>query len=280
MNLSTKELEEKIRSYSLWFYNFNLNGIETSPETETTNRRHGLRHDLFIQPLVDASYLKGKRVLDIGCCSGYWSFKAVEAGAEYVLAVDAWPEAIEQARLVADIWNIPSERCKFVLDDAYTLISNEELDGQFDIILCLGFFYHIKKPIELLERMHKITKDLVILDTMTYKSDDALISLRPDAGKQMLVTESARDRLVFVPSEKAVHWMMDEVGFKCETIKDNFETRDNAIIDYYNGERMSFVLSKGTEISSIYNSLKDKPEPPPETLIEFLRQEKIREMSK
>ena len=271
MSMSQEQLAERVAAYPSWFYNFNLNGIETSPDTVESNRRHELRKEFFLDPLIQASAFAGKRVLDIGCCSGFWSFHALEAGAEYVLGVDAWPQAIEQAQLVADVKNISADRCEFRLEDIFTLLSQQELSDSFDIVLCLGFLYHIKRPIELLEHIYRVSRDLLILDTTVYDNDDAVISLRPDAGKQSYV-ESARDRLAFVPSEKALHWMMKEVGFQCRTIQHAFSSDDKGVADYINGERMVFACSKLTDVSSIYSDLKDKPDDAPATLLEFLEE--------
>ena len=271
MELSAEQLEQRIKSYPDWFYNFNLNGIETSPDAVLRNRRHELRKELFFDPLIDASVFSGKRVLDIGCCSGFWSFHALESGAEYVLGVDAWPQAIDQAKFVASVQNIDSNRCEFILEDIFTFLSDAKLKDSFDIVLCLGFMYHVKRPIELLEKIHNVGRDLLILETTVFDIDDAAISLRPDAGKASYV-ETARDRLTFVPSEKAIHWMMKEVGFQCATIKHSFSSTEKSVSDYVNRRRMAFACSKKTDASSILSQLDDKPEEAPETLLEFLEE--------
>jgi SAM-dependent methyltransferase len=277
-----EELKQRIESYPSWFYNFNLDGIETSPDNVVQNQRHQRRKELFLDPFIRSEIFTGKRVLDIGCCSGFWSFHVLDAGAQYVLGVDAWPQAVEQAHLVAEVRNIPTERCEFRLEDAYNFLAREDIKDSFDIVLCFGFMYHIKKPIELLEQIFRVTRDLLILDTTVLDSDDALISLRPDAGKQSYV-ETARDRLAFVPSEKAIHWMMDEIGFNCRTIKHNFLPGTQGVLDYLEGERMAFICSKHSELSALHSDLKEKPESPPETLLEYLamdRERKRQERSK
>lgn len=52
--------------------------------------------------------LKGKRVLDIGCATGYFSFKAALAGASIVVGIDHDPAAIEVCNVAATIFDVPN----------------------------------------------------------------------------------------------------------------------------------------------------------------------------
>ena len=58
--------------------------------------------------------LKNKVVLDIGCATGYFSFKAIQNGAFSVVAVDSDSAAIEVCRAAAHVFSVhnASFRCE------------------------------------------------------------------------------------------------------------------------------------------------------------------------
>ena len=266
--INYENLEEKIRSYKSWFYNIELNGVYTSPNNVIQNHRHETRKKHFFDPLARAGFFKGKRVLDLGCCSGFWSLSAIEAGAVFVYGCDAWSMTIEQAQLVFEVKKIPENKYSFEVADVFEVINRDKFEKSFDIVLCLGLFYHIKKPITLLEGIRKVNKDALILDTTVFNSKDAVIQLRPE-GKQPLL-ESAQDRIVFVPSVKAIHWMMREIGYSCHTIKFDF-IGAKGTNDYQTGERYSFACSLHSDMTEYYKNIEKSPEAPPETLIEYIK---------
>jgi len=91
--------------------------------------------------------LRGKRVLDIACNSGFWSIQCALLGAD-VVGFDARSELIEQASLLKRVTGLANVEFK-VLE--FWRMRPEHLGGQFDIVLNLGFLYHVPKPLEALE---------------------------------------------------------------------------------------------------------------------------------
>ena len=110
--------------------------------------------------------LKGKRVLDIACNSGFWSIQCALLGAE-VLGIDARAELIEEANLLESIVGTTGAQFK-VLD--FWDLNPDEL-GQFDIVLNLGFLYHVPQPLEALELTKKLARHHILLDTAVHPSD-------------------------------------------------------------------------------------------------------------
>ncbi len=141
--------------------------------------------------------LRGKSVLDIGAWDGYFSFEAERHGADRVVALDhyVWsmdlpkqqryweecmaagtvPEAFESR---PDLWKpdqLPGKagfdtahRCResrveAVVGDFMT-IDLERL-GTFDIVLFLGVLYHLRHPLLALERLSRITRELLVIET-------------------------------------------------------------------------------------------------------------------
>ena len=101
--------------------------------------------------------LTGKRVLDIGCWDGFYSFEAERRGAE-VVAVDCWrPEGFFLAHEALQ------SRAQFHELSVYEL-TRERL-GSFDIVLFLGVLYHLRHPLLALERVCEMTDDYAVIET-------------------------------------------------------------------------------------------------------------------
>jgi tRNA (mo5U34)-methyltransferase len=105
-------------------------------------------------------------VLDVGAWDGYYSFEAERRGGD-VLATDHF------------CWSGPGWGTKRGFDLAHEVLGSkvesldidpmdftpETLGGTFDVVLLLGVLYHVKSPIELLERVCSVTAGLMILET-------------------------------------------------------------------------------------------------------------------
>jgi tRNA (mo5U34)-methyltransferase len=113
--------------------------------------------------------LSGKRLLDIGCWDGFFSFEAERHGAE-VVAVDCWrPPNFFKAH------DALKSRVEFRELSVYE-VSARKL-GTFDIVLFLGVLYHLRHPLLGLERVCEVTKDQAIVDS--HIIDDFLACERP-----------------------------------------------------------------------------------------------------
>lgn len=140
--------EEQIKQMNSlkWFHNIVLPGGNTTPgvcphtASEATSR--------FGMP----DTLKGKRVLDIGCYDGLFSFEAEKRGAKSVLAIDLYqlPQNTEN----------PNAPFRFAQQILKSNVEFKEFDatninsyniGQFDVVLCYGVLYHLKNPTQTLE---------------------------------------------------------------------------------------------------------------------------------
>lgn len=80
--------------------------------------------------------MRGKRVLEVACGTGYWTERAAKT-AEHITAIDAAPETLEIARAK----KLPSDRVDFRLGDAFRL----DVTGSFDAGLAMFWFSHVPK---------------------------------------------------------------------------------------------------------------------------------------
>jgi len=104
--------------------------------------------------------LSGKRVLDIGCYEGFFTFECERRGAE-VVAIDVLPLGPQSGFSLAH--ELLGSRAAFYQTSIYDL--TPERFGTFDLVLCLGVIYHLRHPLLGLERAHSVCRDQFIVET-------------------------------------------------------------------------------------------------------------------
>jgi tRNA (mo5U34)-methyltransferase len=110
--------------------------------------------------------LTGKRVLDIGCWDGFYSFEAERRGAE-VVAVDRFhPEKFFEAH------HLLNSRVEFHKMSVYQL--SPETLGTFDIVFFLGVLYHLRHPLFALEKVCSVTSGFAIIESQVI---DGMLSI-------------------------------------------------------------------------------------------------------
>jgi tRNA (mo5U34)-methyltransferase len=140
--VSTTEIQKRVDAVR-WFHEFDFgNGIvaqSTGPDLEMHRNLWA-----FMRRELDAIDFSGKTVLDIGCWDGYWSFYAERRGAAQVLAADDrsqnWGSS-GGVELAKELLNSSIE-----IDLNRSVYRLEELGRKFDILLCLGVYYHLIDP--------------------------------------------------------------------------------------------------------------------------------------
>jgi tRNA (mo5U34)-methyltransferase len=139
------------RVYELgdWFHNLDLHGVRTAPnhflgDFPQVKWKH-------ISSAIPAD-LSGKTVLDIGCNGGFYSIEMKRRGAERVLGLDIDDRYLSQARFAAETLQLEIEFEKRSVYDV------DQLPGQFDYVLFLGVFYHLRYPLYALDKVVKKIK--------------------------------------------------------------------------------------------------------------------------
>lgn len=105
--------------------------------------------------------LKGKRVLDVACNCGGFSFLAAEAGADEVQGFDSEEHYINQASFIKDARGQANVRFQV---DRLENVSRDKY-GRFDVSFFLGILYHLEDPIGGLRRIAAVTTDTIVVDT-------------------------------------------------------------------------------------------------------------------
>ncbi len=201
--------------FPAWHYAFAFEGglsfatahNRPGPEPDDPERPlQRFRH--FMPDLVAAAggSLRGKRVLDIACNSGFFSIQCALLGAE-VVGFDARPELIEQARLLKRITGAGSAGFR-VLD--FDEMTPEALGGTFDIVLSLGLLYHLPDPVRALERTRAMARRVILLDTATHPADDWSVHLKWE--EPFDIRTAARAGIVALPTRRSVDLMLRHIG--------------------------------------------------------------------
>src|SRR5246127_203728 len=143
---SRQELTRRISEMGEWFHNINLNGVWTAPhhflgDFPNVKWKH-------IAPALPAD-LSGATVLDIGCNGGFHSIELKKRGASRVLGVDVDDRYLDQARFASQVLGLDIEFAKYSVYDV------DSIPGQFDYVLFMGVFYHLRYPLFALDKVIK-----------------------------------------------------------------------------------------------------------------------------
>src|SRR5262245_385240 len=128
-----------------WYHEIDFgNGLVTSPDSAQLDDHRAIWR--FIEQELDKVDFVGKSVLEIGCWDGYWSFYAERRGAKFVLATDDqtqnWAGRNSGLNVAKSLLGSAIETKQDV--SVYELA---KLGRTFDIVLCLGVYYHLVDPI-------------------------------------------------------------------------------------------------------------------------------------
>ncbi len=151
------ELLKQLNSLEPWHHKIDLgNNVFTTENPEKPNPEEKWKQ---IEPYVPKD-LSGKTVLDLGCNSGYFSVQMKKRGASRVVSVDNNDLALKQVNFLAKWFNVELEIIK---EEAHIFCLTT--DEQFDYVIFLGLFYHLKYPVLVLDRLTEMAKSLLYFQT-------------------------------------------------------------------------------------------------------------------
>jgi SAM-dependent methyltransferase len=132
LNMTDDELKKEIEKYK-WFHNFKLNDNISIDGCDVSER------NTMIETAISRIEFTDRRVLDVGCRDGYFSFLAEKKKAKEVYAID---NCISNGAVNL---LIPYFNSKVKMEERGMFDLNES-DGKFDIILFVGVLYHLRYP--------------------------------------------------------------------------------------------------------------------------------------
>jgi tRNA (mo5U34)-methyltransferase len=236
--VDAEELRDRIAEFPRWHYRFKFDGGVTTPVPNPGQiNRHEQRRRYFFDALLSLTggSLAGQRVLDLGCNAGFWSLLAIEAGADFVLGVDAQEQYIEQAQLVFEAKHVERGRYRFeranVLEHAFA--------ERFDLILCLGMLEVVSKPVELFELMSGLGARTIVVDTGVSRMASSFFEVAKLDDAQTRVDHD----MVLIPTRLAVVELAAEFGYETVALAQNISDY-TGMEDYRSGRRLAFICSR------------------------------------
>ena len=170
-NDSRAQVAERIHALGEWFHNINIGGVQTAPNHFLGDYPR-VKWERF-QNAIPAD-LRGKTVLDIGCNAGFYSIEMKRRRADRVVAIDFDERYLAQARFAAEALGFDIEFRKLSVYDVH------KLGEQFDVVLFLGVFYHLRHPLLALDLIHEhVARDLFVFQSLQ-RGSETLETLEDD----------------------------------------------------------------------------------------------------
>lgn len=229
--------------------------LETSRVNSTVNR---LNHRCEILLTRNLHAIRNKNILDIASHDGTFAYACLQLGANHVVGIEPRSHLVHHAiRNLTSLGHETSE-FTFIEDDVFNYLPTVE-SGQFDTVLCFGFFYHTTRQTELLAQISRIKPGCFILDTCVEKykiPESELLGLRrwecrDVAGYLVFYCENpALDvatiqptGLAATPTKSLVEALLSDYGFKFTQLNWGTGDIDNwyGINDYKNQTRVSYL---------------------------------------
>jgi len=221
-------LREELKRFGTWTYPFELpGGIVTPVHVEWLIESHETRARMVFSRLDELYRERWAETtcLDIACNEGFFGMEVCRRGAKQVVAFDARAGNIEKAEFVTRQLGLGG--ISFHVEDLSRL--TPERFGTFDLTLCLGLLYHLENPMDAIQRVRGVTKELCVIDTQVLHSsspvvtawitDDNLIETEDVIGiikePDAMVNPSASvTGMSLVMNESALMTMLRQAGFR------------------------------------------------------------------
>ena len=126
-----------------WYHEFDFgNGLHAVSKTPDIEAHREVWR--FIKEQLDLIDFRDKTVLEVGCWDGYWSFYAEGRGAKSVLATDDATQNWASGRGL--LFAKQLLKSSIAVDQTVSMYELSKLSQTFDIVLCLGVYYHLIDP--------------------------------------------------------------------------------------------------------------------------------------
>lgn len=217
---------ERVRARE-WFYEFELpDGTRTrSTLPEGVEKIHATRLALMEQALDrgvgrDCSRLTA---VDLACHQGWFALHLAKRGFSSVLAIDARPEHLADAKLMAEVLGVRTlETRRLDIEEAQA----QDI-GTHDVTLMLGLLYHLENPVRALRLARAVTRRLLVIESQVVPHLTGVVDWGSwrfqrhmvgnfgiiDETAEVHAPEAAIRGICLAPSLPALEWLLGRVGF-------------------------------------------------------------------
>lgn len=141
---------------------FIYHNIKLDDGVETNSNLKPLTETGFFVSMVEAInyFIKdtaGLTAMDLGCFEGGYTVELGRMGFKTV-GIEARKTNIDKAYYLKNKLNLP---INFVLDDVRNILNYDSVD----VMLCSGLLYHLNNPVDMIKKMSRVTKKMLIITT-------------------------------------------------------------------------------------------------------------------
>jgi tRNA (mo5U34)-methyltransferase len=222
--LTVDEIQTRVHELGPWFHNLHLSGVQTAPDhflgDYPSSKWHTFEHAL-------PKDLTGMTVLDIGCNAGFYSIQMKLRGAKRVLGIDHDTDYLEQARFAAKVLGLE------ISFDLLSVYEVGQLQEDFDLVLFLGVFYHLRHPLLALDLLRRhVAKDWFIFQSMLrgsrtlphiaedYPFSERAVFDKPGFPKMHFIEHSYSQDPTnwWIPNRACTEAVLRSAGFRIESV--------------------------------------------------------------
>ena len=227
-----------------------MNFFEKYPEfiNKGTTGVAGQRLEYRYKATIDnqRNSFKNSKVLDLASHDGRWSLASLKAGASKVVGIEGRENLVKKSNKILEKYGYGDKFTCFKEDLNNKILKFEE--GSFDIILCLGFFYHTMHHFKLLSEFKRFKPKLIILDGVFNPTNFpglvfGLEKVGRD-GSSLETNKKKEEAIVGYPTILGAKMMLNHLDFKFKILNwmDFAENSWTGIDDYKKNKRLTFVI--------------------------------------
>ncbi len=147
-----EEILAKIANHP-WIHTIDLgHGVTTPGMWRASDQQHIMR-------AIDRVDFGGKKVLDIGCLDGLFTFEAERRGASRVYATDLVSQVYPPRDTTFQVAHKIKKSKSTYHPDVSVFDVGKLKVKDFDVVLFLGVYYHLRDPLLAIARLRQVMKD-------------------------------------------------------------------------------------------------------------------------
>jgi hypothetical protein len=211
-----------------WFYPLALPDGRMLPSTHDgrVDAIHHTRSRMLEAFLADrfAGDRSALSAVDLACHQGWFSLQLARAGFGRVAAIDARAEHVDDAALLAQIYELAAIRTH--QRDVFAL--TPEADGVHDLVLMFGLLYHLENPVGALRVARALARRACVIETQVVPHLSGMVDwgsyeyVRPlkgcfgiiDEVDETHAPEASVTGVCLAPSTEGLLWLLRAVGFR------------------------------------------------------------------